>query len=428
MTEIKPFPAITYNFNKLNQPHKVICPPYDIITPNAARSYRRLSGYNMIHLTLPEYTINKNQYQRSAYRFHNWLKKGILLQDKEPAIYFYLQEFKTGERKESHRGKGYKFRRVGFIACLSLFNSSFTHGHEYTRIEAKEDRFKLLAEVRANLEPIFVLFPDPQRFAQNIFRKYVLPNKPLIRFQDHGKNMNILWKVVDPNIIKKIKAKMENKPIFIADGHHRYEVSLNYQDLMRKTLNRPFQGNEDFNYIMTYFCPIESPDLIIRPVHRLVKGIDHFPIDKFKKFFYIRKTTKSKLISLIRSRTKKRRLIGMYGNKKFYILILKDYNILNKIEKSYRSLDISLLNYLVLSKLLGVDPKDKNRVIFNANVQNLIRQADMDKTSLIFFLKPVRISNITHLAGMGKKMPTKTTYFYPKVPSGLVVYKFKKSQ
>ncbi len=423
MVEVKPFLAIIYNYEKVCQPRKVICPPYDIIPPLQARTYRRLSSYNMIHLTLPKDASGQNQYQKAARFFRSWFKKGIFSQDKKPAIYFYQQEFKINKgrftphlfssSKDFIKDKAEGFKRLGFIACLSLDNSSSVYGHEHTRIGPKEDRFKLLVKVQANLEPIFVLFSDRRMFVQEIFKKYVLSNKPLIR-------------LTEPAILEKIKARMKNKILFIADGHHRYEVSLNYREALRRRLGfgRHFSKNKDPNYIMTYFCPIQSSGLVIEPIHRLVKGIDSFPIDKFKKFFYIQKTSRRRLFCLLESCISKRRTIGAYVNKNFYIFILKNNQILNKIDKSYRSLDVCLLNRLVLKKLLRVKPDDKYRVVFSANAQDLIRQADMDKTSLVFFIKPVKISDVLCLAKAGKKMPVKTTYFYPKVPSGLVIYKF----
>jgi uncharacterized protein (DUF1015 family) len=416
MIKVKPFPAIIYNYShKLCQPRKVICPPYDIITPVEAESYRRFSPYNMIHLTLPVRSSGRSRYRTSALLFRHFMERQIFYQETQPVIYCYQQEFKE---------KGARFSRLGFIACLGLDDSSSIHGHEHTRIEPKEDRFKLLVNVQANLEPIFVLFSDQGRTIRDIFKKHICSSKPLISFRDRENNTNILWRLSNSDVLRQIEKGMANKTLFIADGHHRYEVSLNYQALMRKKLTAAFKGNEDFNYIMAYFCPLESSGLVVRPVHRLVMGIDSLPMDKFRKFFYIRKITRDSLFRLMRPPVSKQRMFGVYFNKNCYIFILKNRQIMGKIDKDYRSLDISLLNHLILKGLLRVDPNNKERVIFSADTQGLIRQANIDKTSLIFFMKPVKISSIISLAGTGKKMPAKTTYFYPKVPSGLAIYKF----
>jgi len=416
MIKIKPFPAIIYNYShKGCQPRKVICPPYDIIMPVEAESYRRFSPYNMIHLTLPVKSSGLNRYKASALLFRHFMDRQVFYQESQPVIYCYQQEFKES---------GGRFKRLGFIACLGLSDSSSIHGHEHTRIEPKEDRFKLLVNVQANLEPIFVLFSDQKRTIRDIFKKHIHSSKPLISFRDRENNTNMLWRLTNPDVLRQIEKGMANKILFIADGHHRYEVSLNYQSLMRQKLNTAFKGKEDFNYIMAYFCPLESSGLVVRPVHRLVRRIDSLPMDKFSKFFYIRKASRDSLFRLMGSPTSKQRIFGIYFNRNFYIFTLKNSQILGKIDKDYRPLDISLLNQLILKRLLRVDPDNKERVVFSADTQSLIRQANIDKASLVFFMKPVKISNIISLARTGKKMPAKTTYFYPKVPSGLAIYKF----
>ncbi|MFH1577483.1 MAG: DUF1015 domain-containing protein [Candidatus Omnitrophota bacterium] len=423
MTEIKPFPGIVYNSKQLRQPSKLICPPYDIITPDQAIQYRKQSNYNMVHLTLPQADSGQNRHKKSSRCFKDWLNKGIMLQDREPAIYFYQQEYRINKRK---------LKRLGFIACLRLKNDSCVYGHEHTHIEPKEDRFKLLVKVQANLEPIFVVFSDPSSFIQKTFKRYARSNKPLMRFRDQEKNINRLWALSAPDILEKLKKEMGNKVLFIADGHHRYEVSLGYQELWRNKLkqrvapiNRRRKGlkDRDFNYIMVYFCPLESQGLIIRPVHRLVKGVTHIPFEDFKKAFNIKITNRADFFATMESKALKQRIVGMYCNKKFHILTLKNNKLLAKIDKDYRCLDISLLNQVILKGLLKIDPNNKERVLFNANGRDLIREVDADNKALAFFLRPAVMGDIMYLAKAGKKLPPKTTYFYPKIPSGLVIYK-----
>ncbi|MFC1658407.1 DUF1015 domain-containing protein [Candidatus Omnitrophota bacterium] len=414
MIEIKPFPAVSYNYkNKACQPRKVICPPYDIISPAQAKLFRSLSPYNMVNLILPEDSRQRSKYKTAALRFRNYLKKGILCQDREPAIYFYEQKFNNGRSK-----------RLGFICCLGLSDKPSIHGHEHTHIEPKEDRLKLLVNVRANLEPIFLLFSDHTGFLREAFGKSIGSRKPLINFRDRENNVNSLWRLTDQGMLKRLRRIMRKKNIFIADGHHRYEVSLNYRQQMRKRSGRHFRDSKDFNYIMAYFCPIQSPGLLIKPVHRLVKGIKSLPLDKFAEFFKIRQTSRAELSKLIQSHTSNQRMLGAYFNNYFYIFTLKNRQFLAKIDKHYRSLDIALLNQLILKRVLGINPGNKQRVVFGADAQELIRMADADKASAVFFVQPVRISSLISLARAGRKMPPKTTYFYPKVPSGLVIYKF----
>ena len=148
---------------------------------------------------------------------------------------------------------------------------------------------------------------------------------------------------------------------------------------------------------------------------------------KFKAFFHIQRTNQKSLFNLLRTQTTKRRELGVYVNKNYYIFTLKNYKILDRIDRDYRSVDVYLLNHLILKRILKINPDDKNKVIFSANAGELIRQADRDKSPLVFLLKPAGVADIIYLAKAGKKMPAKTTYFYPKVPSGLVIYKFSEA-
>ncbi len=212
MVKIKPFAALTYNYkHKGCQPQEVVCPPYDIITSNEAGFYRHLSPHNMIHFTLPVETKGRNRYQAAASGFNNCLDKGILRRDEQPAMYIYQQEFRVGPENNFSGNKHGEFRRLGFIACLNLNSSSSIHGHEHTHIEPKEDRFKLLAEVKANLEPVFMLFSDPQGSIDGIIKRYIQGKKPFIRFRGRDKSVNSLWRLDQPDILGTIKKKMSSK-------------------------------------------------------------------------------------------------------------------------------------------------------------------------------------------------------------------------
>ncbi|MBU0549822.1 MAG: DUF1015 domain-containing protein [Candidatus Omnitrophica bacterium] len=416
MVEIKPFKAVSYNYKRKScNPHKVVCPPYDVINSSQARAFRRSSSFNIIHLTKPRDESGKTSYYQARRHFHDWLKKGILIKDREPALYFYEQEYSINKRK---------FKRAGFIACLNLKSSPSIYGHEHTHIGPKEDRFKLLEKVRANLEPIFMLFPDKEDYFEKLFKSYAFRNKPLVSFQDSQGVAHRLWKINSSGIINKVASKMRKNVLFIADGHHRYEVSLNFRDFeLKKQLRRP-NNKLGSNYIMAYFCPSESKGLSIMPIHRLIKKVRKFPKEKIRKFFQFREINKKKLFSLLQAGHVNKREVGLYKDRKFYILTLRSRKFLSRIDKHYRFLDVSMLNNLILKQSLAIDAKRSNRIEFSADIDELIMQADREPGSLVFFLKPVKISDIIYLAKAGRKMPPKTTYFYPKVPSGLVIYKF----
>jgi len=423
MTKIAPFKAVTYNTNKFKDLPKLVCPPYDIISPADQQYYHDLSEYNLIHMLLGKDISGEDKYKRAAAYFKEWLKKEVFIQSDSPAIYFYSQEYIL---------KGEKKNRIGFIARLHLDDkNSSTYGHEHTRLEAKEDRLRLIKAVKANLSPIFVLFSDQKRIIARVFQQHVRDTQPFIELTDKERIMHKVWRVDNPSVIEMMQLDMKNKNIFIADGHHRYEVSCVYRNQLRRKLNS-FTGEEDFNYTLAYFTNVESRGLTIMPIHRLVKIGANFNIDNFKGFlkdyFDVEDVKgKERFLFLMEKAGNTEHIIGVYKDRKYWLLRLKNVKILDKLmaeeSSKYRSLDVSILNYLVLKNGLGLNFENKEKIIFSAHPDELISSVDNDPEEIAFFLNPVKIQQIMSLALDNEKMPAKSTYFYPKVLSGLVINK-----
>lgn len=383
-----------------------------------------MSPYNMIHLEFGKDKPGEDKYKLAETYFNNWLKEEILIQDKKPAIYFYNQRFAVrGETKE----------RLGFIALLRLEGKGNTvFPHEHTRLEPKEDRFQLIRRVEANLSPIFVLFSDEKRIIRRTYERYIKDTAPFIEISDEEKMSHKIWRLNSEDAWELFQAQMENKNIFIADGHHRYEVALAFKEEMKQKLgNLPEEA--DFNYIMAYFTNIEGKALSILPIHRLVEGISDFRIDTFKEkikaYFDIQEIKeRAQFLLLLEKAGVRENTLGMYKDKKFYLLRLKNKKILDKEildkPKEYRSLDVTILNYIVLKRILGLDLEDKEKIKFNPNTDELISRVDNDNSSVAFFLNPVKIGQLVSIAQAGERMPPKSTYFYPKVFAGLLINKF----
>jgi len=383
-----------------------------------------MSPYNMIHLEFGKDKPGEDKYKLAETYFNNWLKEEILIQDKKPAIYFYNQRFAVrGETKE----------RLGFIALLRLEGKGNTvFPHEHTRLEPKEDRFQLIRRVEANLSPIFVLFSDEKRIIRRTYERYIKDTAPFIEISDEEKMSHKIWRFNSEDAWELFQAQMENKNIFIADGHHRYEVALAFKEEMKQKLgNLPEEA--DFNYIMAYFTNIEGKGLSILPIHRLVEGISDFRIDTFKEkikaYFDIQEIKeRDQFLLLLEKAGVRENTLGMYKDKKFYLLRLKNKKILDKEildkPKEYRSLDVTILNYIVLKRILGLDLEDKEKIKFNPNTDELISRVDNDNSSVAFFLNPVKIGQLVSIAQAGERMPPKSTYFYPKVFAGLLINKF----
>jgi len=420
MAKIKPFKALIYNQEKIKDLAKVVCPPYDVISPQRQQYFRDLHPNNLIHILLSKDTLQEDKYRAAAGYFKEWVKSGVFVNDEKPGIYFYSQQYSL---------KGEKKTRLGFIARLYLEERKSTFGHEHTHLEAKEDRFKLLKKVKANLSPIFVIFPDKKRLIQEVFQKHLKEEKPFIDVTDDEGVRHKVWRLTSPENIAKIEAKIADENIFIADGHHRYEVACAYRDEMKKKLGAS-TGQESFNYTLAYFTNPNPQGLTILPIHRLVKlpsaiaqeGLK----DQLREYFDVEEIKdKTRFFFLMEKGGRGEHLLGMYHKGRYSLLRLKNVKTLDKLladkPQDYRRLDVCILNSIILKGILGIDAQSKEVLTYSQNAEELIAKADRDERYMAFFLNPVKMEQIISVAMSGNKMPQKSTYFYPKVLSGLVI-------
>lgn len=423
MNKVRPFKAFVYSQSKIKNLSKVVCPPYDVISGRQQEAFLDQDPYNYVHILLRKDVPGEDKYQKASENFREWIKEKILIQDDSPAIYFYGQQYSL---------RGEKKTRLGFIALLRLAEEkSSVFGHEHTRIEPKEDRLRLIRSVKANLSPIFVIFSDKERIIRRIYQK-IQNDKPFIEVTDADGIRHTLWRIDSGDLLKDMQLKIQDEKFFIADGHHRYEVACIYRDEIRQKLKN-VSGEESFNYILAYFTNTDMHGLTIMPIHRLVKLSSGFDIAQFSskisEYFDIEPVKDKARFFLLMQKAADNHVIGVYSAKRFWLLRLKNIKILDKIisdkPKAYRMLDVSILNYIILQKAFGLDIEDKHNIKFCHDSDELMRDADSDPNSAVFLLNPVKIEQIMSLALEGQKMPSKSTYFYPKVLSGLVVHKFE---
>jgi len=425
MRKIRPFKAVTYNQEKIRNYDLVACPPYDVISPSAQNTLEERSVYNFIHILLSRDTPEDNKYHRAGVIFRSWLKDGLLVQEQLPAVYFYSQQYNI---------RGEKKTRLGFISLLRLGDEkgSAVFGHENTHAEAKADRFKLIKQVKANLSPIFVIFLDKKRIIRRVFQKHLSGVEAFIKVRDDEKTVHQLWRVNDPEVLAGIESSLNGESMFIADGHHRYEVACAYRDLMKGKLGAQYTGEEDFNYCLSYFTNTDPRGLSILPIHRLLELKGKFNLDDFmlkiKENFDINEVKdKARFFFLMEKAGFNEHLIGMYKAKRYWLLRLKNVLALDKLiadkPKECRCLDVSILNYLVFKNALNLDTDNLKDIKYSPDAPELINAADHDPASIAFFLNPVKIEQIIAVALNGSKMPPKSTYFYPKVLSGMVISK-----
>jgi len=416
-TSIKPFKGVVYNLANITDASRVMCPPYDVINSEQQDYYYSKSPYNFIRLDLNKSdksdSEQNNRYTRSVAFFNDWLRDNILKQNKDEAIYFYKQDYFCNSKEYS---------RVGFIALLELKDSGGVYPHENTHAAAKLDRLELTKKIKANLSPIFTIFEDKKKAVKNIFNKEFSHKEPEFLLKDVDGVRNSIWRLTDKDKIEYIKKNLADKQIFIADGHHRYEVSSNYRNLM-KAEDKNYSLDKSYNYVMTYFTPLDSSSLTIFPIHRLIKTeidisklYDNFKISRLSSVFDL----EEKLLSF----SNKKCVFGVYQDEKIFLLELKDKKKINcdfMSKKCFKNLNVAILDYYVLNELLKVD---KNAIIYTKQISEAKESVDKKEVTCAFILKPTTVEEIRDVALQGEKMPPKSTYFYPKLLSGLVVHKF----
>lgn len=404
MAEIKEFKAIHYN-PEIVAMSRVIAPPYDVIDDNKKEYLKSLSRYNVVRVILND--SPQNPYEEAARLFLQWLEKNVLIWDEHESFYIYAQKFQYDFKE---------YIRYGFIGLLKLEEpGDNVLPHERTYSAPKENRLRLLKAVKANLSPVFTIFSDPQKFILDILLKESRQSPPLFDFEFEGIT-NTVWRISSPEVNKKIKTALQDKTILIADGHHRYEVALYYRNLMRAQYD--FPQTQPFDYCMCYFAPVEQDGLLILPTHRLVK----LPMpwedyhEKIKDLFLL--TEMESYTQLFDAMAKGKMRFGFY-NRRFYLLEFKKKEMLQTTD-SLASLDVTILHKFLLGEAMNYD----SEISYIEDSRQAIKLVDEGKYSGVFFLNPTSVNEVINIAKQKMRMPHKSTYFYPKILTGITFYKF----
>jgi uncharacterized protein (DUF1015 family) len=428
MAEIRPFRGIIYNKEKVADLDLVLAPPYDIITPELQGKLYELSPYNIVRLDLgKEYstdTSEDNRYTRASRYLEDWLKEGILKRDESDSIYIYQMNYLSP--------KGFKKTLRGFVSLVKLEepDSGAILPHENTYIGPRVDRLNLLRATRTNLSLIFSLYPGEGRISK-IIENCRGGVTPLLQARDSESTihtLSALWvgssTIKDKSIIEEIVKEMGNRQIFIADGHHRYETALLFRDEMRK------KGKEGYDYVMMFLADVEDEGLTILPTHRLIRTLtisNHEEIKRvIEKYFEI-KTIQGKEKMLKGLEERNHYSFGMYMDRAYYLLTLKEEgakgrsSLLADLPYDLRNLDSAILHFLLFEKLLNVKNGDFD---YERNVDEAIRKVDSGDFRIAFFMNPPQVSEVRDVALSNERMPPKTTFFYPKLLTGMVMNKF----
>lgn len=429
MIRIAPFRGLLYNQKKIRDVSKVIAPPYDVISPTDQERLYKKSPYNFVRLDLSQ---EAGSYDAVAQLFHEWLAQEILERDDQPSIYFLSQRFrlKTGEQKI----------RRGFIALIELqdVDAGDIRPHEKTHGAPKEDRLKLMLACHAQFSPIFTLYSQPKSTIDRVLGIATEGVAPLMDFElDDGEFCQV-WRISDADVIRKVAREMEGQKLLIADGHHRYEATLAYRDHMRQQQS-PGPDEKPFNYIMAYCANIDDENVAILPTHRLVRGYPHKPFleleEALQTYFYVEqhpKTPEGKVsfLKALKVTARKHRVIGASFKRdpRYLILRLKNKRIMQRLAKDMspplRELDVTTLHLLILEHILAMPPElqeSGDTIRYAQDEESVLQTLEKEDFQAAFILNATKKEEIQSIVAGGDKMPQKSTYFYPKLPSGLVV-------
>ncbi len=448
MANISPFKGILYNNDKIKDIKAVVAPPYDVISPKEQENLYKIHKNNVVRLILgkeeDEDTPDNNRYTRANDFFESWQRDGILIKDAYPSIYVYAQEYYLGESEGFE-----KKMRIGFISLSKLedFGEGGIHPHENTLAKPKEDRLRLIKSCNANFSPIFGLFSDPSKRIDSIL-KDAMRQPPLYDLADDAGVRHTLWAIRENRAIQIITGQMSDKQIFIADGHHRYETAINYRNEMRKKTPN-FTGDEPFNHVMMYFTNTNSEGLSILPIHRIVNNLKDFDkkkiVDEARFFFdiesftfneYEEKNVRQRLFSEMKNRGENGHIFGMYlGDNEYLLLTLKGEGQVARgkgqeknMPSPLKTLDVTILHTLFIEKALGISEEslsEQKNITYTINEIEAVKGVREGKYQLALFLNPTKIEEVQAVAAAGEKMPQKSTFFYPKLITGLVMNKLE---
>src|SRR5882724_9433419 len=431
MLRVAPFRGVFYNQKKIRDLAKVMAPPYDVISKEEQEKLYKRSPYNFVRLDLSQ---ELDSYNAVAQTLNEWQTQGILERDGTAAIYFLAHRFPLtgGEQKLRH----------GFFALTELqdLSSGDIRPHEKTLDAPKEDRLKLMLACHAQLSPIFALYAQPKQTVNRRLEVAVEGLAPFLEVeQDNGDECR-LWRITDRELIEKVQREMKDQSLLIADGHHRYEATLNYRNHMRNARGQ-WNGREDFNYILTYFANVHDESVVILPTHRLVRGYAHKPFleleETLQNYFYVEqhpKTPEGKasFLKALKSAAKKHHVIGASFKRdpRYLILRLKNKRIMQRLAKDLsaplRELDVSTLHLLILEHILGMTPDEQvksDNIRYSQDEEAVLQALEKEDYQAAFILNATKAEEIQTIVASGEKLPQKSTYFYPKLPSGLIVNK-----
>ena len=421
MAHIIPFKGLLYNPEKVSG-DDVTAPPYDVITPDYKETLYRKSPYNIVRIdsgkVMAGDTDTSNKYTRARDLLKKWVKEEILVRDETPAFYGYEIDYLfSGERKQLK----------GILALVKIEElGKGIYPHEETHSKPKADRLNLMKSCFANISPIYSLYNSPDKIVSTILSD--IHKAPFISGTDADGARHSIFKITDKSQIESIVRELYDKPLFIADGHHRYEVALEFKKEMEAKEGKGERAKGEvktkggpWDYVMMFLANMADEGITILPAHRLVRGLKENDIyQKLESDFTISRLPETVTVPGPLSLEGKN-VFGLYMDKEQCCYILKyKRDGLSDLPPALKDLDVVVLHELILRRDLGITD-----IAYEMDINEAVgrvRKGDFDG---VFFLNPTGIGDVERVALSNLRMPPKSTYFYPKVLTGLVINSFK---
>ncbi len=427
MAELKPMRGMRFS-GKAGEIAELCCPPYDIISEQQRLGYLEKNERNIIRLELPK---GEKPYDEAGEILKEWLGEGILDRDEE-SLYVYEEKF-----TDSFSGSVERRMKIrGIIGRIKLeeFSKGVVLPHEETLSKAKDDRLNLMKATACNFSQIYSLYHDEKGVTRARMDE-IAADAPILSFTDGDGVTHSLWKCSDKGMMDALSADFADRKLYIADGHHRYETGINYRNWRRE--QGTAQPGDECDYIMMMLVDMEDDGLLVLPTHRLINGIDSFDSEKLTmaaaEFFDVvcAESEADVQKSLSANYADGKHAFAMFDSKTWRVFILRDEEVMKQLmpnaSEALRSLDVSILHTLILDRLLGIDKANmasQKNLTYTRSFTEAVEGVYSGSYQCAFILNPTRVTEIRDVALAGEKMPQKSTYFYPKLITGMVMNKF----
>ncbi len=421
MVDVRPFRAIRYT-EKAGNLENLVTQPYDKINQDMQREYYEKSPYNYCRLILP---IEENRYETVHQRLYEWLNENVLAKDSEPAVFVFRQEFRLD---------GKNCTRTGLLAALRLYpySEGMVFPHETTYAAPKADRLNMLRHIQKDLEPVFLIYSDPERTTLDLFVE-ITQTEPTAVVEDEFHIIHKIWRITDPEKIGLLQKALDSKKLVITDGHHRYESALAYRDERQKQVD----GSPDmaFNFHMSYMVPVQDEGLVILPTHRLLRKFDLTieTLEALASFFEISELPPTVVaVEDFLHEHKADHAFCIYDGIKAYALLLRDdariRSLLDPVTAaSSRLLDVVLLKEVVFKIMMKTgEMAIEEDILYERSTRTAMDKIDNGDAKLAFLVNPIGPEVVWEVAQKHERLPEKSTDFYPKPVSGMAMMDISK--